>query len=347
MTKEEEINLRKAINYTVHHNQAKLFCVSHTITKTGIYSMVGLFNYIIFTGSPSNLPVIRTCLKYFKIENDIVNRWLSSIKKESKKNMKNWDPYYFFDCTRMIFCVSDDLLNLNSTQGFKIVGSLNESSSSDDDDDDDDDDDEDNYNRDIAQYANYFANPKRGGKAGQLAGPRRAEKEKKTNDWWALDSSGGSAQIKTGRKRKLTLPAESYSASNSTPEAERVKKLQERKLERKKNLLRLKKLELVKKKFLDFFSGHELQNQACAIFSLIVEKIDVDRVDAGDLSITFKSRGAEKKKKISLVDYIASLLVPNKPPSLDHLVLHNFVTSQCVLPVSCIRNENFLVNGKK
>jgi hypothetical protein len=78
-----------------------------------------------------------------------------------------------------------------------------------------------------------------------------------------------------------------------------------------------------------------------------VEKIDIGRVDPADLSITFKSRGTEKKKKISLVDYIASLLVPNKPPSLDHLVLHNFVTSQCVLPVSCIRNEKFLLKAKK
>lgn len=120
-----------------------------------------------------------------------------------------------------------------------------------------------------------------------------------------------------------------------------------KKLERKKNLLRLKKLELIKKKFSSFFSGHELQNQACAVFSLIVEKIDVNRVDGGDLSITFKSKEAEKKKKISLVDYIASLLVPNKPPSMDHLVLHNFVTSQCVLPVSCIRNENFLLATKR
>ena len=111
MKKEEEINLRNAVNYTVHHNQSKLFCVSHTITKTGIYSMVGLFNYIIFTGSPSNLPVIRTCLRYFKIENEIVNRWLSCIKKESKKNVGDWDPYYFFDCTKMIFCVARDLLN--------------------------------------------------------------------------------------------------------------------------------------------------------------------------------------------------------------------------------------------
>ena len=103
MKKEEEIELRNAINYTVHHKKSKLFCVSHTITRTGIYSMVGLFNYIVFTGSPSNLPVMRTCLRYFKIENETVTKWLTYVKKLGKKNTSGWDPYYFFDCTRMIF----------------------------------------------------------------------------------------------------------------------------------------------------------------------------------------------------------------------------------------------------
>lgn len=356
MTKEEEINLRKAINYTVHHNQAKLFCVSHTITKTGIYSMVGLFNYIIFTGSPSNLPVIRTCLKYFKIENDIVNRWLSSIKKESKRDGRIWDPYYFFDCTRMIFCVSDDLLNLNGAQGFKILGSLSESSTSEDGYDDDDDDDDDYDDEINQQYANFLSNQVEGYRANQPFRSRQTGKRKGTSDWALAGSSEGSDRKKRGSDGKaLALPIASCGASSrwklgnsyQSSETECLKRANEKKLERKKNLLRLKKLELIKKKFSSFFSGHELQNQACAVFSLIVEKIDVNRVDGGDLSITFKSKEAEKKKKISLVDYIASLLVPNKPPSMDHLVLHNFVTSQCVLPVSCIRNENFLLATKR
>jgi len=331
MKKEEEINLRNAVNYTVHHNQSKLFCVSHTITKTGIYSMVGLFNYIIFTGSPSNLPVIRTCLRYFKIENEIVNRWLSCIKKESKKNVGDWDPYYFFDCTKMIFCVARDLLNL---QGLKILGTLNEASSDSDDDeyDDDDDDDDDGYARyETSLAVRTGARPVNS--AGKIRGAEDGSKPVQNQKPTSGKKNFQSCQL---QQRSLML---GWGQRQTTDPS--VKKI-----ERKKSMLREKKLELIKKKFSNFFSGHELQNQACAIFSLIVEKIDCNRVDSSDLSITFRSRGAEKRKKISLVDYVASLLVPKKPPSLDHLVLHNFITSQCVLPVSCIRNENFLSQKK-
>ena len=160
MKKEEEIELRNAVNYTVHHSQSKLFCVSHTITRTGIYSMVGLFSYIIFTGSASNIPVIRVCLRYFKIENEIVTKWLSFIKKHSRRATSNWDPYYFFDCTKMVFCSATNLLSMS---GLKIIGDLHDYNESDDNDDDDGDEDDVDYegngNLSIAQRGRLRGGP--------------------------------------------------------------------------------------------------------------------------------------------------------------------------------------------
>jgi len=348
MKKEEEINLRNAINYTVHHNKSKLFCVSHTITKTGLYSMVGLFNYIIFTGSPSNLPVIRTCLRYFKIETEKVNKWLSCIKKEAKRNPSNWDPYYFFDCTKMIFCSALDLLNLSHPESrLRILGTLNESSSEeeDDDDDDDDDDDENFFRNRLEALSSSKINQSGGRRAKVGGGGATTSKALAPGSSKQIFVKGGGLTY-DGSKNKATKKQKSLSMVALPPSLSslevKLKSLQAKKLARKSAALKEKKLELVKKNFSNFFSGHELSNQACAIFSLIVEKLDPNRVDSSDLSITFRSRNSGKAKKISLVDYIACLLVPNKPPPLDHLVLHNFITSKCVLPVSCIRNENFL-----
>ena len=98
--------------------------------------MMSLFNYIIFTGSPSNLPVMRTCLRYFKIENETVAKWLNFVKKLGKKNTSNWDPYYFFDCTKMIFCATT---NLNTMSNLNVIGSMHDVEEDDSDDDDDDD----------------------------------------------------------------------------------------------------------------------------------------------------------------------------------------------------------------
>ena len=301
MKKEEEIELRNAVNYTVHHSQSKLFCVSHTITRTGIYSMVGLFSYIIFTGSASNIPVIRVCLRYFKIENEIVTKWLSFIKKHSRRATSNWDPYYFFDCTKMVFCSATNLLSMS---GLKIIGDLHDYNESDDDDDDDGDEDDVDYegngNLSIAQR-------------GRLRGGPSNQKLPVTSSDW----------LKTSSKEKRNKFA--------------LKKQREWEARRK---------DLIKSNFAAFFHGHQLQSQASAIFSIIADKFGATRIDPADLSISFQKSNSKAKKKISTVDYVASLLLPEKKPPLDHLVLHNFVSKHCVIPISCIRNRNFLAATK-
>ena len=293
MKKEEEINLRNAVNYTVHHRQSKLFCVSHTITRTGIYSMVGLFNYIIFTGSASNIPVIRVCLRYFKIENEIVNKWLTFIKKHSRKTSSNWDPYYFFDCTKMVFYTAANLLTMS---GLEIIGDLHDYTESDDDDDDDDDDDADDENFSIAQ-------------SGRLRrGPSNQKPPLSSSDWLKKTSKEKRNRIALKKKREWETC----------------------------------RINLLKTNFAAFFQGHQLQSQASAIFAIIADKFGATRIDPVDLSISFQKNNLKSKKKISTVDYVASLLLPEKKPPLDHLVLHNFVSKNCIIPISCIRNKNFL-----
>jgi len=102
MTKDEEICMRKYLNYFAHHRQLKIFCVCHTVHKTRIYSMLPLFNYIIFTSSSSNIPVIRFTMQYFKIEKDKVLEWMDNYNKLNVRGGLIGD-YYFFDCTQMIF----------------------------------------------------------------------------------------------------------------------------------------------------------------------------------------------------------------------------------------------------
>ena len=260
--------------------------------------MVGLFSYIIFTGSASNIPVIRVCLRYFKIENEIVSKWLNFIKKHSRKTASNWDPYYFFDCTKMVFCTATNLMSMT---GLQIIGDLHDYTESDDGDGADDDDDD----YDDKRFSVY--------KSGHLCGGPPDQKLPVTASDWLKASS-------KEKRDKLVL-----------------KKRREWEARRK---------ELIKTNFAAFFHGHQLQSQASAIFAIIADKFGATRIDPVDLSISFQKSNSKSKKKISTVDYVASLLLPEKKPPLDHLVLHNFVSKHCVIPISCIRNKNFLPSSR-
>jgi len=140
MNKEEELQLRNAINYTAHHKLSKIFCVTHTIYKTGIFSMLPLFHSIIFTSSASNAPIVRAALNYFKIEKSKTAHWLGLFRRWSRA-WKSQRAYFFFDCTSMSFCHSSDMLLPHTLQ---ILGSLLQDDDDDDDDEDDDDDDDEN-----------------------------------------------------------------------------------------------------------------------------------------------------------------------------------------------------------
>lgn len=123
MKKEEETQLRNAINYTAHHKFSKIFCVTHTIYKTGMFSMLPLFHSLIFTSSASNTPIVRAALNYFKIEKERIASWLLELKAWSKRYHPQ-EAYFFFDCTSMSFCMSRDKLLPGSTQ---VIGTLSDS----------------------------------------------------------------------------------------------------------------------------------------------------------------------------------------------------------------------------
>jgi hypothetical protein len=115
ISKRDEEKLRFAINYQTHHKTQKIICASHSIFKTKIYSLLGFFNFIIFTSAIANIPTLRNILNYFKIEKAEIERWLQfySDYGEGKKG-----TYFYFDCEKLTFNISKKML-------FKFCKSIN------------------------------------------------------------------------------------------------------------------------------------------------------------------------------------------------------------------------------
>ncbi len=120
MSKNDEKLLRTALNYDAHHKKQKIFCVSHSIYKNSIWSLLSFFHYIIFTSAPSNVPVIRFTLNYFKIEKPQFDSWLKAYLKVGQGGKKG--IYFYFDCVKMTFNVSN---NTNFTVR-KLLGTVGE-----------------------------------------------------------------------------------------------------------------------------------------------------------------------------------------------------------------------------
>ena len=94
-------------NYQAHHKTQKIICASHSIYKTKIFSLLGYFNFIIFTSAIANIPTLRNILNYFKVEKAEIGRWLNFYSEfgEGKKGV-----YFFFDCEKITFNVSKKML---------------------------------------------------------------------------------------------------------------------------------------------------------------------------------------------------------------------------------------------
>jgi len=111
MTKEEEVVLRFFLNEHAHHKTLKMFCVGHTLYKTSLYGMLSLFNYVLFTATPSNLPLLKQTLAYFKIDKEESEEYV-----EIFSDRKAFGQYYYLDCQQM------KMHQLNSqVRGFKEV----------------------------------------------------------------------------------------------------------------------------------------------------------------------------------------------------------------------------------
>jgi hypothetical protein len=118
LSPKESDSVRQLLNYTAHHKSSKIYCVTHTIFKTGIFSLLPLFHYIVFTSSPSNVPIARSVLNVFKVDKPLLTEWINLIKEGRHEGE---GKYFFFDCTKMLFGISSRYL---CRGGNEVLGSL-------------------------------------------------------------------------------------------------------------------------------------------------------------------------------------------------------------------------------
>jgi len=98
LSKKEETILRYYLNEYAHHKTLKLFCVGHTLFKTSLYGIIALFNFIIFTSSSSNVPLLKQALRYFTLSKEEVNDYLALFASVNRQGL-----YYFLDCQTVSF----------------------------------------------------------------------------------------------------------------------------------------------------------------------------------------------------------------------------------------------------
>lgn len=102
LEKKEEKKIREILNYHAHHKRLKVFCISHTVYKTSIWSMLPLFHYILFTGAVSNSPVVRNVLiDFFRLEKKQAERWLEHFGRLARQTSTR--KVFYFDCSNMSF----------------------------------------------------------------------------------------------------------------------------------------------------------------------------------------------------------------------------------------------------
>lgn len=119
MKNSEQVSLREGINYTAHHRSCKIFCVTHTVYKTGVFSMMPLFHFVIFTSSRANLPIIKQTLQRFSMTKEEVTQLLATVDRATRdKSLTTGDPrsaYFFYDCAKMRLGCSRNLLKPGET----------------------------------------------------------------------------------------------------------------------------------------------------------------------------------------------------------------------------------------
>ena len=99
--------------------------------------------------------------------------------------------------------------------------------------------------------------------------------------------------------------------------------------------------EQIQKRFDFFFKGRKNFDQASAVFSILINCLDPKNLNPVDLTMQFNSK--EGLKKISVVDYVNSLLDahPKQRPSPSHIVIHNYIATHCKIPDIFLLNRHF------
>lgn len=100
LSTKQNTQLRYLLNYSCHHKCLKIFVITHSIYKNGVYSLLSFFNYIVFTGLKSNLPILRFTLNYFKLEKEELTKIIKQFEMLALQNQHN---YFVFDTKMLSF----------------------------------------------------------------------------------------------------------------------------------------------------------------------------------------------------------------------------------------------------
>lgn len=111
MKDREQRALREVVNYTAHHKRCKVFCVTHTVFKTGVFTFMPLFHYIIFTCSPANAPIIKQVLSQFNPPKDELDANIKLVSEKAHELRGSLKSYFYFDCTKLLLGWSTNALS--------------------------------------------------------------------------------------------------------------------------------------------------------------------------------------------------------------------------------------------
>lgn len=96
----------------------------------------------------------------------------------------------------------------------------------------------------------------------------------------------------------------------------------------------------LKDRFEHLTSFFEKKDQALILFDLILPCLNETTIRSSDLTVCFHTNN-KTIKRISLLNYITSLLDKSKKVSIDLKVLHHYLNSKCIIPLIFIENKNF------
>lgn len=119
LTNKEEARLRELLNWDAHHKSLKVFCVAHNIFKTKLFNTLSYFQFVVFTSSFGNLKLLKNCLSYFQLEQNVSQKWLDKFR-----TYNNAKGIYFYYCAagRNFFATD----NLNSSVRRILLGNADE-----------------------------------------------------------------------------------------------------------------------------------------------------------------------------------------------------------------------------
>ena len=86
LANKDEESLRQLINYKTHHDELRIICISHMLYKTKMLTLLPLFNFILFTLSPTSRGLLKVaCSQGFNLEIDLTERWLKLFSDRCSK----------------------------------------------------------------------------------------------------------------------------------------------------------------------------------------------------------------------------------------------------------------------